>query len=277
MAWDHPSGSRITPSTAASSPDGRVLATSVVNGDFALLDVATHQQVGALVPGAYPLAFSPDGKFVALAYTSGRGGVELLDAATQQKTGPVMTDGSSAQGAAGAFSPDGQVLAVSGANSVTFWSIAGHQIIGTPIAASANQVAFSPDGKTFATISGNGTRSSAETVNLWDAASHQELGQALTVNATARAHVQSRQHHARHRGRVDGELLGHRRLPPARRGHPRHPGPGGLQPRRAHRGRAHRARASGCGMSPPTARSASSSPSARAARRRPWPSAPTAS
>ena len=167
------------------SPDGRVLATSVVNGDFALLDVATHQQVGALVPGAYPLAFSPDGKFVALAYTSGRGGVQLLDAATQQKTGPVMTDGSSAQGAAGAFSPDGQVLAVSGAKSVTFWSIAGHQIIGTPIAASANQVAFSPDGKTFATISGNGTRSSAETVNLWDAASHQELGQALTVNATA--------------------------------------------------------------------------------------------
>jgi WD40 repeat protein len=163
------------------SPDGRFLAAPALYGNFGLLDVATHQLVGASIPGAYPLAFSPDGKLLAFGYGSSRGGVQLLDVAAQQTTGPVM----SAQGGAAAFSPDSQVLAVSGASSVTFWSVAGHHTIGIPIAARAGQLAYSPDGKTLATISGNGTRSSAETVNLWDAASHQELGGTLTVNATA--------------------------------------------------------------------------------------------
>lgn len=166
------------------SPDGRVLATSAANGRGGLLDVATHQEIGAPVRAATPLAFSADGKLVALGYSSGQGGVQLLDVATGEKTGPVIPAGS-AQGSIAAFSPDGQVIAVSGGTSVGFWSIAGHHAIGDPIAAQANQFAFSPDGKTLATISGNGTRSFAETVNLWDAASHEELGGALTVNATA--------------------------------------------------------------------------------------------
>jgi WD40 repeat protein len=166
------------------SPDGRVLATSAANGRFGLLDVATHQEIGPQVRGASPLAFSPDGKLVALGYSSGRGGVQLLDVATGQKAGPVIPGGS-AQETIAAFSPDGQVLVVSGGVSVRFWSVVGQHAIGDPIAARANQFAFSPDGRTLATISGNGTRSFAETVNLWDAASHQELGGALTVNGTA--------------------------------------------------------------------------------------------
>jgi len=167
------------------SPDGRVLATSAANGHFGLLDVATHQEIGAQIRHASPLAFSPDGKLVALAYTSGQGGVQLIDVATGQKTGPVMARGPVGEGFFAAFSPDGQVLAVSEGASVSFWSVASHQAIGDPVAAQVNQFAYSPDGKTLATVSGNGTRSFAETVNLWDAASHQELGGALTVNATA--------------------------------------------------------------------------------------------
>ena len=139
------------------SPDGRVLATSAANGHFGLLDVATHQEIGAQVRQASSLAFSPDSKLAALGYTSGRGGVQLIDVATGQKTGPVVPGGSGMTGSFAAFSPDGQVLAVGTGASVSFWSVAGHHAIGVPIASHANQFAYSPDGKTMATISGNGT------------------------------------------------------------------------------------------------------------------------
>ena len=142
------------------SPDGRVLATSAANGHFGLLDVATHQEIGAQVRQASSLAFSPDSKLAALGYTSGRGGVQLIDVATGQKTGPVVPGGSGMTGSFAAFSPDGQVLAVGTGASVSFWSVRhDHDAIGVPIASDATK-SIRPDGKTMATISGNGTEAS---------------------------------------------------------------------------------------------------------------------
>ena len=43
-----------------------------------------------------------------------------------------------------------------------------------------NSMAFSPDGKTLATASGNGLTSG--TVRLWDVATHRQLGQLCTVS-----------------------------------------------------------------------------------------------
>jgi WD40 repeat protein len=69
-----------------------------------------------------------------------------------------------------AFSPDGRILAVSGAgNTVRLWDVATHQPLKT---LSGNQgpvysLAFSPDGRTLATGSAD------QTVRLWNVATGQ--------------------------------------------------------------------------------------------------------
>jgi WD40 repeat protein len=101
-----------------------------------------------------------------------------MDVATRRLVGPFMP-GSVDYSPAAAFSPNGQVIAVTGQNSVSFWDVARGHTIGAPIAVSAVWLAFSPNGKILATAGPDGT------TNLWDAASHQELGGELTVDATA--------------------------------------------------------------------------------------------
>ena len=169
---------------ATFSPDGKIIATGGNTAFVGIVDVATRRQVGALIPNSQALAFSPDGKRLAVGTSGGSasgGAIQVLDVATRSVVAS-FPGGSSQYSPAAAFSPGGKALAITGAGSVSFWDIARHRTIGAPIAASADGLSWSPNGKILATVSPVGSRSTAVTINLWDAASHQELGGALTVD-----------------------------------------------------------------------------------------------
>jgi WD40 repeat protein len=102
---------------------------------------------------AAPLAFSPDGKTLALMET-GAGRVVLWD----MSTGRVRAgfDVPAGKGRGLAFSPDGRTLAVAGSDGVLLWdTAAGRERLRLPgpagdEAGKAVRLAFSPDGKTLA-------------------------------------------------------------------------------------------------------------------------------
>ena len=172
--------------SAIVSPNGKVLATEAGNNDLRFVNVATRSKIGGTVRNAAPLAFSPDGKLLAVGVPYGEGfegAVRLLDVASQKLISPPIPS-SGLYDPAAAFSPDGNILAVTGSDSVTFWDVRTGHKIGTPLAVPANGLAFSPNGKILATISPDEAGISASAVNLWDVASHEELDKPVTVDAT---------------------------------------------------------------------------------------------
>jgi WD40 repeat protein len=133
----------------------------------------------AFRPGAGPisgLAFSPDGKTIAIAGID----VRLWDIVSGKPIGrPLMGPLSGLAlptfGTGVAFSPDGKTLAIAGID-VRLWDVATGKQIGQPLTvpSSGGQmrgVAFSPDGKTIA--------SGGNDIRLWDVATDKQVGQPL--------------------------------------------------------------------------------------------------
>jgi WD40 repeat protein len=105
------------------APDGKHLAASGHGGQVFLVDTATGAVVRRLPGGAGSVAFSPDGKWLALGQVAG-GWVVVWEVATWRDVVafPAHVPG----GARGvAFSPDGKSLLTSGTNGkVILWTVA---------------------------------------------------------------------------------------------------------------------------------------------------------
>jgi WD40 repeat protein len=154
----------------AISPDGRLLATGMVDGKIRLWALPSGAPIATLDGGGltYCLAFSPNGAL--LAATTDGPDVRLWDVATRTlraRLGP-----HSLPSIAVAFSPDGATLISTGGfpygtdvpAELILWDVASGRRVAslTGHKASAGWPAFSPDGTLLATPQGDGT------VTLWD-------------------------------------------------------------------------------------------------------------
>jgi WD40 repeat protein len=107
----------------AVAPDGKHLAASGHGGQVFLVDTATGAVVRRLLGGAGSVAFSPDGKWLALGQVAG-GWVALWEAATA-KSGPAFKAHFPAGVRGVMFSPDSKYLLTSGTDGkVKLWTVA---------------------------------------------------------------------------------------------------------------------------------------------------------
>jgi WD40 repeat protein len=180
----------------AFSPDGKRLAiadnSSNGSSTVRLWNPATGQAAGSPLPigslgfggGVSGVAFSPDGKRLAIADNSSNGSstVRLWNPATGQAAGSPLPIGAFGVVTGLAFSPDGKLLAAADIKgTVRLWNPATSQAAGSAppvgIDGSVHGLAFSPDGKVLATANDNGT------VRLWDPATGRPAGSTLTADA----------------------------------------------------------------------------------------------
>jgi Tol biopolymer transport system component len=169
-------------SSVAFSPDGRTLATgltigpdgSVTASDFSgatyLWNVATRKRARILPGAGSAEAFSPDGKVLAAAGGTGQSILYLLDAATGKRVAE-LTGHLKVPITAMAYSPDGKVLAVDDLTGVVYlWNLVTRQASftingpGDPNGAAA--LAFSPNGRTLATLQNSGARNEVYLYNM---------------------------------------------------------------------------------------------------------------
>jgi WD40 repeat protein/serine/threonine protein kinase/tetratricopeptide (TPR) repeat protein len=170
--WDVSSGrvrSTVHGRAIAFSPDGRLLAAGsgfvAVPATLTLLDVASGRERLTLSTGvpaiAQRVAFSPDGRTVALALSWGQ--IFLWDVQTGKLRNCLK--GHTGYIDFPAFHPDGKILASTnnGDGSISLWDLATGQerMVLNGHADGANFVAFSPDGTIMASAGGD------RLVKLW--------------------------------------------------------------------------------------------------------------
>jgi WD40 repeat protein len=161
----------------AFSPDGKLLAGASWS-ELHLWEVSTGKELWraqfppmrGYSPSMAPLAFSGDGKRVAMA--DGGTAIHIWHAASGRETQRLECGG---QVANLAFSPDGKVLAVEGRGAIRLWDPAGGQSLGTwGQLQGVGRLAFSADGKTLTAIVSDEKGATGLKVSVWDAAKGEE-------------------------------------------------------------------------------------------------------
>ncbi|WP_030744119.1 WD40 repeat domain-containing serine/threonine protein kinase [Streptomyces sp. NRRL F-5135] len=167
----------------AFSPDGKITAAGG-GGRVELRDAADRtlratlsqrDKSGKPVLGIPSLAFSPDGK--SLAVGTDRGVVGLWNVAERRQVGLGHADRARTIDSV-AFSPDGKLLAAGGGDGIRLWDADSGKERMEEVAvldgeASIDHVAFSPDGRTLASAGYNSfppVPSESYSVRLWDVA-----------------------------------------------------------------------------------------------------------
>jgi tetratricopeptide (TPR) repeat protein len=146
---------------AAFSSDGRTVATGSQDKNARLWAAATGQPIGRPLAHGHrvcAVALHPDGR--TLLTGSGDGIAQLWDAATGEPIGQPLRHPSEVSVAA--FSPDGRFVLTAGRGGIArAWHVATSRPIGPPLNHPGGSwtvirtVAFSQDGRTFVTDSGN--------------------------------------------------------------------------------------------------------------------------
>ncbi|MFB4315171.1 WD40 repeat domain-containing serine/threonine protein kinase [Actinomadura sp. 21ATH] len=159
---------------------GRLLVTVSMDGGIKVWDVRTRRQVGATLgipmfdftddpAPATDAAFSPDGSRVAAVGSH----LKVWDTGSREEVGGLTFEGANVMSFL-AFSGDGRLLAVTGNDRVRLWDVETRKEAGEPLRGHTVQItkaAMSPDGRTFATGSGD------MTVRLWDLQRRAPLGE----------------------------------------------------------------------------------------------------
>lgn len=159
----------------AFSPDGKLIATAITT-KVILWDVASGQKVFSLDGElAEPvstnvlvhIAFSPDGKRLAIANMDGK--PRVFDLATRAEALSFAGHAGSCEGIA--YSPDGSKLATSDVTgAIKIWDArTAEELLFLKHDGFIHSVVFSPDGMRLASVSETGT------IKVWDAATGNEL------------------------------------------------------------------------------------------------------
>ncbi|MFC1636386.1 WD40 repeat domain-containing protein [Planctomycetota bacterium] len=175
----------------ALSPDGTILAAwydadgdwRTIEGELRLLDVQTKEQVGVLkkdLGWINSIAFSPDGKLLALGSSGNSGNkIHLWDVAGQNQVGEMQSPTRWGVFSV-AFSPDGRTLASSGSgdSTVCLWDVQTQKQVGTlrgHTGQGINCVAFSPDGSLLF----SGGHLGDEAIRIWDVQTKEQIGELI--------------------------------------------------------------------------------------------------